>query len=150
MIMQTAFFKLANVIEFEEAVKYLKEAVIESYGRKGDKIVDMNMAAIEQSVTSLQKVAIKKEWASAKEASAAKTKKEPAFIENILRPIAAKKGDDLPVSVFEEIADGTFPLGTSAYEKRGIAAYVPEWQAENCIQCGRCSLFALMRQCARF
>ena len=139
MIMQTAFFKLANVIEFEEAVKYLKEAVIESYGRKGDKIVDMNMAAIEQSVTSLQKVAIKKEWASAKEASAAKTKKEPAFIENILRPIAAKKGDDLPVSVFEEIADGTFPLGTSAYEKRGIAAYVPEWQAENCIQCGRCS-----------
>ncbi len=139
MIMQTAFFKLANVIEFEEAVKYLKEAVIESYGRKGDKIVDMNMAAIEQSVTSLQKVAIKKNGQAPRRHRRRKPKKEPAFIENILRPIAAKKGDDLPVSVFEEIADGTFPLGTSAYEKRGIAAYVPEWQAENCIQCGRCS-----------
>ncbi len=138
MIMQTAFFKLANVIEFEEAVKYLKEAVIESYGRKGDKIVDMNMAAIEQSVTSLQKVAIKKEW-QAPRRHRRRNQKRAGVYRKYFATDCGKKGDDLPVSVFEEIADGTFPLGTSAYEKRGIAAYVPEWQAENCIQCGRCS-----------
>jgi pyruvate-ferredoxin/flavodoxin oxidoreductase len=139
MIMQTAFFKLSQVIDFDDAVKYLKDAVIKSYGKKGDKIVKMNMDAIERSITSLKKVEVKDNWINAVGEKEAQTKDEPEFIQNILRPISAKKGDDIPVSVFKDIADGAFPAGTSAYEKRGIAAFVPTWIKENCIQCGRCS-----------
>ncbi len=138
MIMQTAFFKLAEVIDFNEAVKFLKDEVIKNYGKKGEKIIKMNMDAIERSITSLKKVEVKKDWLNAEDADI-KVKNEPDFIKNILRPINAKKGDSLSVSAFKDLVDGTFPSGTSAYEKRGIAANVPEWIAENCIQCGRCS-----------
>lgn len=138
MIMQTAFFKLSEVIDFDDAVKLLKDEVIQNYGKKGDKIIKMNMDAIERSITSLKKVDINNNWLEAKEEDA-KEINEPDFIKNILRPMNAKKGDALPVSAFKDVVDGTFPTGTSAYEKRGIAANVPQWIDENCIQCGRCS-----------
>ena len=138
MIMQAAFFKLANIIPQEEAIGYLKQAVVKAYGKKGEKIVNMNYAAIDQGVDSAVAVTVPAAWADATDAETAKAN-EPEFISNILRPMNAQEGDVLPVSAFNDIEDGTFPMGTSAYEKRGIAINVPEWIPENCIQCNQCS-----------
>ncbi len=138
MIMQSAFFKLTEVIPVDEALDHLKEAVIKAYGRKGEKIVDMNHRAIDRGVEALVKVEVAEEWKGLTEETAA-TVEEPEFIKNILRPINAQAGDELPVSAFTGAEDGTFPLGTSAYEKRGIAVSVPTWIAENCIQCNQCA-----------
>ncbi|HEY8909598.1 MAG TPA: pyruvate:ferredoxin (flavodoxin) oxidoreductase, partial [Desulfosporosinus sp.] len=138
MIMQAAFFKLANVIPVEEAINYLKASVVKSYGKKGQNVVDMNVAAIDQGVTSFVKVEVPASWNTAAD-QAAVTVKEPAYVTNILRPVNAMAGDDLPVSTFLGREDGTIPLGTAAYEKRGIAVIVPEWQMDKCIQCNQCS-----------
>ena len=139
MIMQSAFFKLANIIPLESAVKYLKDAVVDSYGNKGQKIIDMNNAAIDHGIEASVKVAVPASWKTAVDEAAA-TKEVPAFIKNILEPMNRQEGDKLPVSAFVgSMEDGTFPLGTAAYEKRGIAIDVPEWQVENCIQCNQCS-----------
>ncbi len=139
MFMQAAFFKLADIIPLDEAVKYLKDAVVSSYGNKGQKIVDMNQAAIDQGISGLVKVNVPASWADAVDAATEK-KAVPAFIENILEPMNRQEGDSLPVSAFlNGMEDGTFPLGTSAYEKRGIAITVPEWQADKCIQCNQCA-----------
>lgn len=138
MICQAAFFKLANVIPIEDAVKYLKNAIVSSYGRKGEKVVNMNFEAVDRGVNALVKIDVPASWAGAVEEAAA-AKEEPDFIKNILRPMNAQAGDELPVSAFIGAEDGTFPLGTSAFEKRGIAVNVPEWQPENCIQCNQCS-----------
>ena len=140
MIMQAAFFRLANVIPYEDAEKYLKEAVVKSYGRKGEKIVKMNYDAIDNAVNSLQKVEIPADWANAADDAKEAVKEEPDFIANVLRPINAQQGDKLPVSTFEGREDGSFPQGTAAYEKRCIAVDVPKWITENCIQCNQCSL----------
>lgn len=138
MIMQAAFFQLANVIPVEDAVKYLKEAVEHSYGKKGKKIVDMNNAAIDRGITGLKKVEIPKSWADAEDDD--KVKEEvPEFVEEILIPMTRQEGDDLPVSAFSGSEDGTFPSGTSQYERRGIAVQLPQWKHENCIQCNQCS-----------
>ncbi len=140
MIMQSAFFKLANVIPVEDAVSYLKGSVEKSYGKKGQKIVDMNNAAIDQGIEALVKVNVPAGWSGAEEnAGDPKPEYEPKFIKEILRPMARLEGDDLPVSAFIGREDGTFPLGTAAYEKRGIAVMVPEWQIDKCIQCNQCS-----------
>lgn len=139
MIMQAAFFKLANVIPVDDAVNYLKEAIAKTYGKKGQKIVDMNIAAVDRGLESLQKVAIPESWANA-EAEESPTVDEPDFIKNIQRPMARNEGDDLPVSTFVGMEDGTFPVGTTTYEKRRIAVMVPEWQIDKCIQCNQCSL----------
>lgn len=139
MIMQAAFFKLAKVIELDKAVEYLKEAIEKSYGKKGQKIVDLNNKAVDAGIESLKKVAVPANWATAEEGVAVEAKGEPSFIQNILRPINAQKGDDLPVSTFKGIEDGSFDHGTAAFEKRGIAVNVPEWQIDNCIQCNQCS-----------
>ncbi|MBC2724099.1 pyruvate:ferredoxin (flavodoxin) oxidoreductase [Desulfosporosinus sp.] len=141
MIMQAAFFKLANVIPVEEAVDYLKESVIKTYGNKGQNIVDMNIAAIEHGVSSLIKVEIPADWENADntQAQAAAAVEEPDFVKNILRPMNALEGDRLPVSAFLGREDGTFPVGTACFEKRGIAVTVPEWQIDKCIQCNQCS-----------
>lgn len=138
MIMQSAFFKLANIIPIDEAVKYLKEAVVTSYGNKGEKVVNMNHAAIDRGFESLLEVKVPESWA---EAQNGKRNYEdvPHFIHAFLEPVNRQIGDQLPVSVFKGVEDGTFPLGTSAYEKRGIAINVPEWIPENCIQCNQCS-----------
>ncbi|ABR50727.1 pyruvate flavodoxin/ferredoxin oxidoreductase domain protein [Alkaliphilus metalliredigens QYMF] len=138
MVMQSAFFKLAEVIPVEDATKYLKEAIVDAYGIKGEKIVNMNQEAVNQGVNALVKIDVPASWGSAQE-EVAVAAEAPAFIENILRPINAQGGDDLPVSAFVGAEDGTFPLGTSAYEKRCIAVDVPEWQMEKCIQCNQCA-----------
>lgn len=138
MICQSAFFKLAQVIPVEDAIKYLKEAIVDSYGNKGEKIVNMNFEAAERGVNALTKIEVPSAWVGASDEAAA-TKEEPEFIKNILRPMNAQEGDNLPVSAFLGTEDGTFPLGTSQYEKRCIAVNVPEWIAENCIQCNQCS-----------
>jgi len=139
MIMQAAFFKLAKVIPVDEAVNYLKESIAKTYGKKGQKIVDMNIAAVDRGIELLQKVAVPESWANAK-AEESPTLDEPDFIKNIQRPMARNEGDNLPVSTFVGMEDGTFPSGTTAYEKRGIAVLVPEWQLDKCIQCNQCSL----------
>ena len=138
MIMQAAFFKLAKVIEIEDAVKYLKEAVEHSYGKKGEKIVYMNNDAIDRGTTDIRKVEIPTDWAEAEDDHKAMTD-VPEFIEEILIPMTRQEGDELPVSAFVGIEDGTFPAGTSAYEKRGVAVHLPLWKPENCIQCNQCS-----------
>ncbi len=138
MIMQSAFFKLADIIPLADAVKYLKEAVDESYGLKGQNILDMNYASIDRGVNAMYKVDVPASWKDAKDEAAAESE-EPAFIKNVLRPINRLEGDMLPVSTFNGVEDGTFPAGTSQYEKRGIAIEVPEWQVDKCIQCNQCS-----------
>ncbi len=138
MVMQAAFFKLANVIPVDDAVKYLKEAVEHSYGKKGEKIVRMNNAAIDRGITDIKKVEIPASWADAKDADKVKLD-VPEFIEEVLIPMTRQEGDDLPVSAFKGREDGTFPSGTAAYEKRGVAVNVPQWKPANCIQCNQCS-----------
>ncbi|MCC5909457.1 MAG: pyruvate:ferredoxin (flavodoxin) oxidoreductase [Clostridiaceae bacterium] len=138
MVMQSAFFKLAEVIPVEDAKNYLKDAIVKAYGSKGEKIVAMNQEAVERGVDALVKINVSDAWRGVVEETAA-TSEAPAFINNILRPMNAQAGDSLPVSTFAGAEDGTFPLGTSAYEKRGIAVNVPEWIADNCIQCNQCS-----------
>lgn len=141
MVMQSAFFKLTNIIPLDKAVEYLKNAVIDSYGNKGQKVIDMNNGAIDKGIDekALKKVAVPLEWKNAEEKSAA-TIDEPYFIKNIQRVMNRQEGDHLPVSTFASgMEDGTFPVGGTAYEKRGIAINVPEWQSETCIQCNQCS-----------
>ncbi len=147
MIMQSAFFKLAEVIPMDDAIKYLKEAIDDAYGNKGEKVLKMNYQSVERGFSALVKVEVPAAWTNATEEAAA-AKEEPEFIKNILRPINAQDGDNLPVSAFVGAEDGTFPLGTSAFEKRMIAVDVPEWVAENCIQCNQCS-FVCPHACIR-
>ncbi|MGE5627031.1 MAG: pyruvate:ferredoxin (flavodoxin) oxidoreductase [Solirubrobacterales bacterium] len=147
MIMQAAFFKVANVIPLNEAVNYLKDSVEKSYGKKGQKIVDMNKAAIDMGISKLTKVHVPEGWIKTTDSGKNQldekemktTKKLPDFVEKIQRPMERHEGDELPVSAFVGMEDGSFPLGTSAYEKRGIAVLIPQWQPEKCIQCGQCS-----------
>ena len=139
MIMQAAFFKLAKVIPIDDAVKYMKEAIKETYGAKGDKIVQMNYKAVDKGIESLKKVEIPDGWKDAVEEEDTTRAQEPDFIKNILRVINRQEGDNIPVSAFIGAEDGTFPQGTAAYDKRGIAINVPEWQKDNCIQCNQCS-----------
>ena len=138
MVMQSAFFKLANIIPQETAVQYLKDAVVTSYGKKGQKIVDMNNGAIDKGIEAVVKVEIPASWKDAVDPVTTK-KAVPAFVKDILEPMNRQEGDKLAVSAFNDLADGTFPSGTAAYEKRGIAINVPEWQVDNCIQCNQCA-----------
>ncbi len=141
MIMQAAFFKIANIIPVDEAVKYLKQAVVTSYGKKGEAIVNMNYAAIDKGIESIVKVEVPANWIDAVDTTEAVTKEVPAFVKEIVNPMNEQEGFDLPVSTFVKhgMEDGTFMAGTAAYEKRGIAIDVPTWIPENCIQCNQCS-----------
>lgn len=139
MIMQSAFFNLAQVIPIDEAVGYMKDQIKKAYSKKGDKIVNMNNAAVDAGIGQLVKINIPAAWADILDEVAA-TKDEPAFITDILRPMTRQEGDSLPVSAFKGVEDGTYPSGTAKYEKRGVAAFVPKWIRENCIQCNQCSL----------
>ena len=139
MIMQSAFFKLADIIPLEDAVKYLKDAVESSYGKKGQNIVDMNNAAIDKGIDAIVAVPVPASWAGAEANVVTKTTGN-YFVDNVLVPMNRLEGDKLPVSTFaNEHADGTFPCGGTAYEKRGIAIDVPEWQSDTCIQCNQCA-----------
>jgi len=138
MIMQAAFFKLANIIPVEDAVKHLKDAIVKSYGHKGEKIVEMNYQAVDKGIEALVKVDVPEAWADAKDEAAAEVD-APDFIKNVADVMNRQEGDKLPVSAFAGREDGTFPMGTARYEKRGIAVNVPEWQPETCIQCNQCA-----------
>jgi pyruvate-ferredoxin/flavodoxin oxidoreductase len=141
MIMQSAFFKLAGIIPTDAAVRLLKESLAEDYGKQGQKVVDMNFAAVEQGMTALVRVNVPEAWKTIDGSGGAKSALAvaPEFIEKIVIPMNRQEGDSLPVSVFNGREDGTFPSGTTAFEKRGVAVEVPEWQAEHCIQCNQCS-----------
>lgn len=139
MIMQSAFFKLADIIPMEDAVKYLKEAVVTSYGKKGEKIVNMNHDAIDRGIEAIVEVNVPEAWKNITVEEAEVETDRWDFMVEIADVMNAQEGDILPVSAFAEKADGTFPQGTSAYEKRGIGVNVPEWLADNCIQCNQCS-----------
>ena len=138
-IMQSAFFKVAEVIPYKDAVKEMKDAIKKSYGMKGEDIVNMNNAAVDKGGEEVSEVKIPAEWKKMDVKPAKKRDDVPEFIRDIVFPINAQKGDDLPVSAFLNREDGTFPAGTTAYEKRGIAVHVPEWQMEHCIQCNQCA-----------
>ena len=138
MIMQSAFFQIANIIPVEDAIKYLKEAVVTSYGKKGEKVVKLNNDAIDLGVKAIVKVVVPEAWKTAVD-EAKKEEEVPAFIKNIMVPMNRNEGDTLPVSAFIGMEDGTFPSGTAAFEKRAIAVNVPEWQVDKCIQCNQCS-----------
>ena len=141
-ILQSAFFKLADVIPYADAVKNMKKAIEKSYGKKGEDIVAMNYKAVDAGADRLVKVEVPESW---KETGCCGTcccgeeKDEPKFIKDILRPIAKLEGDSLPVSAFDGREDGTFDSGSTAFEKRGIAVNVPEWKQDNCIQCNQCA-----------
>ncbi|ABB40031.1 pyruvate ferredoxin/flavodoxin oxidoreductase [Oleidesulfovibrio alaskensis G20] len=138
MVMQTAFFKLANVMPFEQAIALLKDSIKKAYGKKGDKIVNMNVAAVDKAMDALTEVQYPASWAEAADAGCCCNGHDvPSFIKDVVRPILSQQGDKLPVSAFEP--DGLFPVGTAAFEKRGVAINVPEWLPENCIQCNQCS-----------
>ncbi|MGN1467304.1 MAG: pyruvate:ferredoxin (flavodoxin) oxidoreductase [Ruminococcus sp.] len=143
-VLQSAFFKIADIIPAEQAKEYMKEKATLSYSKKGQAIVDMNHAAIDRGMSDLKKVEVPAEWANCTDdevTDAATEGREDVvkYVNEILKPVNAYKGNKLPVSAFMDHVDGTAPNGSSAYEKRGIAVDVPEWQPENCIQCNRCS-----------
>ncbi len=140
-IMQSAFFKIANVIPFEKAVEEMKKAIYKSYGKKGEDIVNMNYAAVDAGATAVEKVEVPAEWASlvVEEAHASVDMSRPEFVRNVVDPINALKGDLLPVSAFNGREDGTWDNGTAAWEKRGIAVNVPQWDVDKCIQCNQCA-----------
>lgn len=141
MVTQSAFFKLTNVIPYNEAVDYLKAAIKKTYGKKGDAIVNMNYQAVDKASEVLTKVEVPAHWANAEavETKSASCTAQPEFIKNVVNPMNAQQGDKLPVSSFVGREDGAFPLGTSKYEKRMIAIQVPQWVPENCIQCNQCA-----------
>ena len=139
-ILQSAFFKLANIIPVDDAVNYMKAAIVKSYGKKGEKVVNMNYAAVDAGLSGLTKIDVPASWKDAKDVDKEAIKAVlPEYVEKLMVPMNALKGDLLPVSVFTGREDGTVPLGTSAYEKRGVAIDVPEWDATKCIQCNQCS-----------
>ncbi len=146
MVIQSAFFKLANVIPVEDAVEYLNQAIVKSYGKKGDAIVDMNQAAVQKGISELVKIEIPESWKNATDADANsglaipyREDEKPEFVKNVVDVMNRQEGDVLPVSTFVGREDGTFPQGTSEYEKRGIAVEVPKWLPEHCIQCNQCA-----------
>ena len=138
-VLQAAFFKLASIIPIEEAVAHMKKMIYKSYSKKGDKILNMNYAAVDKGVEGLVEIKIPSSWGNTIKEDKFESVELPDYIKNILIPINAQEGDKLPVSIFSGREDGTVPLGTSAYEKRGIAVDVPVWNIDNCIQCNQCS-----------
>lgn len=138
MVMQAAFFKLANVIPVDDAIKYIKEAIKKTYGKKGDKIVNMNITAVDRAIEALEEIKYPEAWATATTgATLDEDPNVPDFVKDVMKPMIRQEGDKLPVSAFTP--DGTFPVGTTQYEKRGVAVSIPVWDPEKCIQCNQCS-----------
>ena len=143
-ILQSAFFALANIMPIDQAVEYMKAAAKKSYLKKGEAVVEMNYKAIDAGVDAIVKIDVPDSWKSvtveAKENVVNSNRPEMVkFVNEILKPVGMMQGDSLPVSVFADMADGTFPQGSSAFEKRGVAVDVPTWIPENCIQCNQCA-----------
>ncbi|MEA3238541.1 MAG: pyruvate:ferredoxin (flavodoxin) oxidoreductase, partial [Candidatus Bipolaricaulota bacterium] len=146
MIMQTVFFKLAKVLPLDEAIAHLKEAIVKAYGKKGEKVVQMNYAGVDAALENLVEIEVPTNWASATESQEGLD--QPKWVREVMRPMILQEGDSLPVSAFAAELDGkyawtgpdgSFPVATTKYEKRGVAINVPEWNADNCIQCNFCS-----------
>jgi len=137
MIMQTVFFKLANVIPIDDAVKYLKEAIEKTYGKKGKNIVEMNWKAVDYALDRIEEVKYPESWRDLPD-DRKETGDEPDFVKKVMKPMLAQQGDKLPVSAFTPA--GIFPTNTTKYEKRGIAINIPEWIMDNCIQCNQCAM----------
>ena len=143
-VLQSAFFSLANILPKDEAIDYMKKAAYKSYIKKGQAMVDLNYAAIDAGSDAFVEVAIPESWKSVspdapKAAYTSKRADLEKFVNNVVNPVNAMAGDSLPVSAFMDYVDGTFPQGSTASEKRGVAVYVPEWIPENCIQCNNCA-----------
>ena len=136
-ILQSAFFRITGVIPVDLAVEQMKKFIVKSYGKKGEDVVNKNYAAVDRG-GEYKELAVDPAWANLA-ADAAQPNDDPAFINEVVRPINAQDGDLLKVSAFKGIEDGTWPQGTAAYEKRGVAAFVPTWNADNCIQCNKCA-----------
>ena len=152
-VLQSAFFALAKILPAEEAIEYMKKAAYKSYIKKGQAIVDLNYAAIDAGKDALVEVAVPAEWANAGETPKAAKATGPRadlvdFVNDIVVPVGAMKGDSLTVGAFAKYADGTFPQGSAAYEKRGVAVSVPQWNPEHCIQCNNCA-FVCPHACIR-
>ena len=139
-ILQSAFFKITGIIPYEDAVRYMKDAIVKSYGKKGENVVNMNYAAVDRG-GEYTEISVPAEWAdiTAKFENPNKDRLAPKFVKDIADVVNAQAGDTLPVSAFMEYADGTMPAGTAAFEKRGIAVTVPEWDENACIQCNSCA-----------
>jgi pyruvate-ferredoxin/flavodoxin oxidoreductase len=136
-ILQSAFFRITEVIPVELAVEQMKKFIVKSYGKKGQDVVDKNYAAVDRG-GEYKELAVDPAWANLP-ADEKAANNDPEFINNVVRPINAQNGDLLPVSAFKGYEDGTWPQGCAAYEKRGVSAFVPHWNAENCIQCNKCA-----------
>jgi pyruvate-ferredoxin/flavodoxin oxidoreductase len=136
MIMQAAFFKIANVIPPDDAINFLKDAIKKTYGKKGDKIVNMNISALDQALDMIQVIDVPKSWSKLGR-SAYECENVSEYLSKVMNPMLLQRGDKVPVSALP--ADGIFPTATSQYEKRGVAINIPEWISENCIQCNQCS-----------
>ncbi len=139
-VLQAAFFHISPIMEESAALGYMKDAIRKTYFAKGDAVVSRNLSAIEAGVAGVVAVEIPAAWAAAQDAPVQEDDSKPAVVRNLLEPINAQKGDDLPVSAFKGYEDGTIEVGLTAYEKRNIAAFVPDWDSTACLQCNRCSL----------
>ena len=139
-ILQSAFFKITNIIPYEDAVKYMKDAIVKSYGKKGENIVNMNYAAVDRGGEYI-KIQVPDEWSqiTAKFEVPNGNRLAPEFVQNIANTVNSQCGDTIPVSSFVDYSDGTMPAGTTAFEKRGVAVMVPSWDADKCIQCNNCA-----------
>jgi len=137
MVMQTVFFKLSNVLPINDAMKYLKDAIAKTYGKKGQNIIEMNWKAVDAAINGLQEVKYPSSWKTLQSEKQI-SRNEPEFISKVMRPMLAQQGDKLPVSAFTPA--GIFPPGTTKYEKRGVAINVPEWLMDKCIQCNQCAM----------
>ena len=145
-ILQSAFFRITEVIPVDLAVEQMKKAIVKSYGKKGEDVVNMNYAAVDRG-GEYKQLPVDPAWANLPEDEKV-VRDEPAFISDLVRPINAQNGADLPVSAYKGIEDGAWEQGTAAYEKRGVAGFVPVWNADNCIQCNKCA-FVCPHACIR-
>ena len=139
-VLQSAFFRLSGVLPQDEAIRYMKEAAVKTFSKKGEKVVNMNCAAIDKGAEAVVKIDVPAEWAQLTDETAAKDPSLPKYVQDILIPMNKLDGDNLPVSTFVDIADGVSPTATAKYEKRGVADKVPVWDAAKCIGCNQCSL----------
>ena len=139
-VLQAAFFKLSGVLPIDEAEKYMKAAAVKTFSKKGEKIVNMNLTAIERGLTDAVKIDIPAEWAKLQDEAAVVDESLPSYVRKVLMPMNRADGDNIPVSTFSEYADGVMPIAMAKYEKRGVADNVPVWDPAKCIGCNRCSL----------
>ena len=140
-VLQSAFFKLSGVLPIDDAVKYMKDAITKTSGKKGEKVLNMNYTAVDRGLDGIVEVPVDPAWAKLPDEVQTVNENQPDYIKTIMHMVNGQRGDLLPVSAWKDMADGTVPIGTAKYEKRGFAAFVPEWDASKCIGCNMCSFY---------